>query len=588
MFDLPRASDTDIWNIIPQTLTHERQILPPKRKSATIPVIKEDSMKTAIGLIICWLAAEVAAGQAWACTNLIVTKGASADGSVMVTYTCDGEFHPRLRYDPPADYAPDALFEIKDWSDKVRGTVKQVAHTHGVVQLMNEHQVVIGETTFGGRSELENTDGLLQYWTLMRLALQRSKTGREAIEVMTSLVEEYGYASTGESFSIADPNEAWLMEMIGPGKGGKGALWVALRVPDGYVSAHANASRIGEFPLHDKKNCLYAKNVISFAVGKGYYDPGSGKPFRFCDAYNPSHPEMLRYAATRVWSLFRRAAPSKELTPAYHRGVEGAEPYPLWIKPDKKLTLTDVFSLMRDHYEGTEYDMTKGVDAGPYGTPNRNRPITWEMDGVKHTWERPISTQQTGFSFVSQSRSYLPDPIGGVLWYGVDDTYTTCYVPLYCGIDSLPPAFTIGSLQKFSWDSAWWVFNFVANFANVRYSDMIEDIQKVQAEIEGDLVALQPEVEKTAVALAKKDRALLTRYLTDYSLGRASVIVERWRALGEYLITKYNDGYVKDEKGQPKEAGYSEPWLRDVTNSRPDQSRLPTWGEGKGQKDLLD
>ena len=545
-------------------------------------------MRNAICFVFVCLVLALTNGASWGCTNLIVTKGASADGSVMVTYTCDGEFHPRLRYEPPADYPPDAQFEIKDWSGNVRGVIKQVAHTYGVVQLINEHQVAIGETTFGGRSELENPDGLLHYWTLMRLALQRAKTAREAVEVMTSLVEEYGYASTGESFSIADPNEAWFMEMIGPGPGGKGALWVALRVPDGYICAHANASRIGEFPLDDRGNCLYAKNVISFAVEKGYYDPASKEPFRFCDAYNPEHPEMLRYAATRVWSLFRRAAPSKDWPAAYHRGVEGTEPYPLWIKPDGKLTLTDVFSLMRDHYEGTRFDMTKGVDAGPYGTPNRNRPITWEVDGVKCSWERPISTQQTGFSFVSQSRSFLPDPVGGVLWYGVDDTYTTCYTPLYCCIDSLPPAFTTGNLRKFSWDSAWWVFNLVANFANLRYSDMIRDIQEVQAEIEGELVALQPEVEKTAVALAKKDRSLMTRYLTDYSLTRASTLLERWRALGEYLITTYNDGYVKNEKGSPQEAGYPESWLRDVTSSRPDQFRLPTWGDAEGQEDLLD
>jgi dipeptidase len=545
-------------------------------------------MKNAIFFAFVCLVVLLIVGSPWACTNLIVTKGASADGSVMITYTCDGEFHPRLRYEPAADYAPDAQYEIKDWGGNIRGVIKQIDHTYRVVQLINEHQVAIGETTFGGRSELENPDGVLQYWTLMRLALQRAKTAREAVEVITSLVGEYGYASTGESFSIGDPNEAWYMEMIGPGPGGKGALWVALRVPDGYICAHANAARIGEFPLHDEKNCLYAKNVISFAVEKGYYDPDSGKPFRFCDAYNPEHPEMLRYAATRVWSLFRRAAPSKELPAEYHRGVRGAEPYPLWIKPDEKLSLADVFSLMRDHYEGTEFDMTKGVDAGPYGTPNRYRPMTWEVNGAKYAWERPISTQQTGFSFVSQSRSFLPDPVGGVLWYGVDDTYTSCYTPLYCCIDSVPPAFTTGSLQKFSWDSAWWVFNFVANFANLRYSDMIEDIQKVQGEIEGDLLALQPEIEKTAVALAKKDPALMTRYLTEYSLTRTATMMERWRVLGEYLITTYNDGYVKNEKGSPQEVGYPESWLRDVTSSRPDQFKLPTWGDAKGQEDLSD
>ena len=546
-------------------------------------------MKTAVLLsVLVLLALALAVQPAAACTNFIVTKGASADGSVMITYTCDGEFHPHLRYTPAADHEPGAVYEIKHWSGDEGGTIEEVAHTNAIIYLMNEHQLVIGETTFGGRSELENPDGLLHYWHLMQLALQRAKTAREAIEVMTDLVDEHGYRSTGESISIADPNEAWLFEIIGPGPGGKGAQWVARRIPDGYVCAHANMARIGEFPLDDKKNCLYSENVISFAVEKGYYDPESGKPFSFKDAYNPPHPEMLRYASTRVWSLFRRAAPSKELSVDYHRGVVGAEPYPLWIKPDKKLAVGDVFSLMRDHYEGTDFDMTKGVDAGPYGTPNRWRPITWEVDDAKYAWERPISTQQTGFSYVSQSRSWLPDAVGGVLWYGVDDTYTTCYIPLYCGIDDIPPSFTVGSLRKFSWESAWWVFNFVANFANLKYSFMIEDIQAVQAEIEGSFLSLQPSFEKTAVELAKKNPELLTRYLTNYSITQGEMTVERWKRLGEYLITKYNDGYVQNEKGRPKEKGYPDPWLRQVLESRPGQFKLETWGDAASQKELLD
>ena len=542
----------------------------------------------ALVLVLLFVSIMGSGGGATACTNLIVTKGASKDGSVMITYTCDGEFHPHLRYTEAADHEPNSQIEIKDWSGKVRGSVKQVPHTYAVLYLMNEHQVVIGETTFGGRNELENPDGVLPYWRLMRLALQRSKTAREAIEVMTGLVDEYGYASTGESFSIGDKNEAWLMEMIGPGPGGKGAIWVALRVPDGYVCAHANMSRIGNFPLDDPKNCLYSDNVISFAIDKGYYDPESGKPFSYSDAYNPPHPEMLRYASTRVWSFFRRIAPSREWPPDYHRGVEGAEPYPLWIKPDEKISLGRVFDLMRDHYEGTDVDMTKGIDAGPFGTPNRWRPITSEVDDAKYAWERPISTQQTGFSFVSQSRSSLPDAIGGVFWYGVDDTYTTCYAPLYCGIDGIPRSYAEGSMGKFSWDSAWWVFNFVANFANLKYSYMIEDIQKVQAELEGTFLALQPAIEKTALELSKNDPDLMTRYLTDYSVSHAELVVERWRELGEYLVMTYNDGYVRDEKGIPQEVGYPESWLRKVLSSRPEQFRLKTWGDAAVQKDLLD
>lgn len=515
------------------------------------------------------------APRAWACTNLLVTKGASADGSVIITYTCDGEFHPRLRYTPAADYPPDAAVEIKDWSGKVRGSIKQAAHTYAVVGLMNEHQLAISETTFDGRAELENPDGLLHYWDLMQYALQRARTAREAIKVITELVAEYGYRSTGESISIADPQEAWILEIIGPGQGGRGAQWVAVRVPDGCIAAHANKARIGEFPLDDPENCVYSKNVISFAIEKGYFDPKAGVPFHFGDAYCPPTPRNQRYAEARVWSIFRRAAPSLNLPPDYHRAVEGAKPYPLWIKPDKKLSVADVFALMRDHYEGTPFDMTQGVDAGPHGTPNRWRPINWQVDGVEHVWERPISTQQTGFTFVSQSRSWLPDPVGGVYWYGVDDTYTTCYVPLYCGIDALPESYTVGGLDKFSWDSAWWVFNFVANFANVRYRDMLPEIQAVQRDLEGTFLALQPAVEKTAAELVKADPKLATRFLTDYSVTHAELVVKRWRALGEHLVTKFNDGYVKDDKGRPQEQGYTEWWLRKVLADRPEQFRLP-------------
>jgi dipeptidase len=527
-------------------------------------------------LIVCVaaLALSAVAAPVDSCTNLIVTKGASADGSVMVTYTCDGEFHPRLRIEPAADHGPDEWIEIKDWSGKVRGRIKQVPHTYAVVDLMNEHQLVLGETTFTGREELINPDGALPYWWLMRITLQRAKTAREAVEVMAALVDEYGYASEGESISIGDPNEAWLMEIIGPGPGGKGANWVALRIPDGYICAHANKSRIGEFPLNDKKNCLYSPGVIDFAVAKGYYDPASGTPFNFNEAYCPADEQKLRYTETRVWSIFRRAAPSRDWPVDYHRGVKGAKPYPLWIKPDAKLTKADVYRLMRDHYEGTPYDMTKGVDAGPFGTPNRWRPITWKVDGAAYAWERPISTQQTGFSFVSQSRSWLPDPIGGVLWYGLDDSYFCCYVPLYCGITAPPDSYARGSLGEFSWNSAWWVFNFVANFANIKYCYMKEDIQKVQGELEGSLDALQPVVEKTAVDLYKNNPSLLAAYLTDYSTSHAEMVVKRYRELGETLIRKYNDGYVQDENGRPREVGYPEAWYREVIRERPEQFRI--------------
>ena len=531
--------------------------------------------KTVLFLICLCVCVCVYHSDAEACTNLLVTKGASEDGSVMITYTCDGEFHPQLEHSPAADYPSGDSLEITDWHRNVLGKIKQVEHTYAVVDLMNEHQLTISETTFGGREELEDSTGLLHYWDLMMLALERAKTAREAIKVMTDLAAGYGYRATGESFSIADTKEAWIMEMIGPGPGAHGVIWVAVRVPDGYVSCHANKARIGEFPLNDPDNCLYSDNVISLATEKGYYDPKSGEPFRFCDAYCPATPKNQRYADTRVWSIFRRAAPSQSFSPDYHRAVEGAKPYPLWIKPDRKLSLADVFALMRDHYEGTDYDMTKGIDAGPYGSPNRWRPMHWTVDSVEYAWERPISTQQTGFSFVSQSRSWLPDPIGGVLWYGVDDTYTSCYFPLYCGIDTVPKSFAVGSLQKFSWDSAWWVFNFVANFANLRYCDMLPEIQAVQGDLEGTFMALQPLVEKAAAEIHKTDPDLLTRYLTYYSTTNGEKVVSRWRELGEHLITKYNDGYVKDGNGRPQEQGYPEEWLRQAVKSRPDQFRLP-------------
>lgn len=523
-----------------------------------------------------------------ACTNLLVTKGASEDGSVMITYTCDGEFHPHLSYMPAEDHEPGDSLAIESWGGEVRGWIEQVPHTCAVVDMMNEHQLAISETTFDGRKELRNPGGLLHYFDLIKLALQRVRTAREAISVMTDLVEEYGYLSTGESFSIADTEEAWILEMIGPGEGGVGAIWVAVRIPDGYISAHANKARIGEFPLDDPENCIYSENVISFAVERGYYDPDSGEPFLFNEAYCPSDPKNQRYGDARVWSIFNRAAPSLDLSPDYHRAKPGADPYPLWIKPDENLSVKDVFALMRDHYEGTPFDMSKGVDAGPYGLPYRFRPMHWTVDSVEYAWERPVSTQQTGFSFVSQSRSWLPDPIGGVYWYGMDDTWYTCYTPLYCGIDAIPESYTVGKLGEFSWESAWWMFNLVSNYSYIRYSDMIKDIQAVQSEIEEEHLALQPAIEKVAVELHGTDPDLMRRFLTDYSVSHGEQTVDRWRELAVHLITKYNDGYVKNERGRPEQVGYPEAWLRRVIEDRGDDYRIPQADSIKTEMRLVD
>lgn len=353
-----------------------------------------------------------------ACSSLIVTSKASADGSVFITYTCDGEYHPYLEIIPAADHEPDSFVAPARWTRGIEGKVRQVAHTYAVLGsagagLMNDQQVAIGETTFGGRSELRNPEGLLHYPQLMILALQRVRTARQAIQVMGELVEEYGYRASGESFSIADNNEAWIMEMIGPGEGGEGAAWVALRIPDGFVCCHANKARIGTFPTDDSANCLYSENVVSVAIEKGYFDPDAGEPFSFHDAYDPDTSANRRYGSARVWSFFRRIAPSMNLSADYARGLPDAKPYPLWIEPDAKLSTKDVFTLMRDHYEGTPYDMTQGVDAGPFGNPNRWRDMTWKVDGVEYQWERPISTQQTAFSIVAQLRASLPDLVGG-------------------------------------------------------------------------------------------------------------------------------------------------------------------------------
>ena len=512
---------------------------------------------------------------AFGCTNILVTKGASADGSVIITYSVDGEYHPILRFTPAKDHAPGEYYEVKDWTGKVGPRIPEPAHTYSVFGIMNEHQLAIGETTFDGRPELENPKGGIHYWALIQLALQRARTAREAIQVMTRLVDEFGYSSTGESFSIADPNEAWILEMIGPGDGGQGALWVAVKVPDGQISAHANKARIGSFPLDDPTTCLYSPRVTDFAVQRGYYNPKTDGPFRFCEVYCPATAQKLRYTETRVWSIFRRAAPSLNLSPDYSRGVPGTKSYPLWIKPDKLLSVQDVMALMRDHYEGTAYDMTQGTDAGPFGSPLRARPMTFKMGSDSYSWERPISTQQTGCSFVAHCRSFLPDEVGGVLWYGVDDTYTTCYFPLYAGITAVPTSFARGGLQKFSWDSAWWTFNLVANYAQLKYSYMVKDIQQVQQELEGNFFAMQPALEQTAQGMLKSDPARARRFLTDYSVSAGEQVMRRWRELAESLFSKYNDGYVKDEKGEPQELGYPEPWLRDVIRARPNEFKLP-------------
>lgn len=518
------------------------------------------------------LAAAVLSGPpAAACTNILVTKGASVDGSTMITYAADShDLYGELYFAPGRQFGPGAMRDIYEWdTGKFLGRIPQPPVTYTRVGNINEHQVAIGETTFGGREELKGPAGMLDYGSLMYIALERAKTAREAIKVMTDLVAEYGYHSTGESFSISDPHEVWLLEMIGKGEGQKGAVWVARRVPEGYISAHANQARIRQFPLNDPQNTLYSKDVISFAREKGWFS-GKDEEFSFADVYAPLDFGGARFCESRVWSVFRRAAPSLNLGVEYVDGYHLDKRLPLWIKPDAKLSLAEVMALMRDHFEGTPLDLTQDVGAGPFACPYRWRPMTWEVDGSKYVHERAISTQQTGFSFVAQARAFLPNPIGGVLWFGVDDTYSTVYVPMYAGIRAVPRSFAEGvaSMRTFSWDSAFWVFNWVANFAYSRYKDMIVDIQTVQRELEGQFLADQKGVEEKALALYRQAPELAREFLTQYSVTAGEAVTARWRKLGEQLLVKYMDGNVKNEFGKPTHPRYPDEWYRRIVKER--------------------
>ncbi len=523
--------------------------------------------KMVLMLTLIFLSISLTTGAADACTNFLISKGASADGSTMITYAADShELYGELYYRPAGHHLPGTMIAVYEWdTGKYLGQIRQVAETYAVVGNINEHQVALGETTYGGREELVDSTAILDYGSLMYITLQRAKTAREAIRIMGDLVAEYGYKSEGESFSISDPNEVWIMDMIGKGPGNKGAAWVARRIPDGYISAHANHARIRQFPLKDPENCLYAKDVISFAREKGYFS-GNDEDFSFSAAYAPPDYGALRFCEVRVWAMFRRAAPSITLSSDYVKGVRGAEPLPLWIKPDKKLSVRDVIELMRDHFEGTEFDLSKGIGAGPYCLPYRWRPLTWKVDGVEYLNERSTSTQQTGFSFITQSRSWLPDPIGGVLWFGVDDTYSTVYVPMYCSIHEVPKSYAVGtgSFHQFSWESAFWVFNFVSNYAYSRFRDMIVDIQIVQREFEGKFFADQPGIESAALALYKTSPQLAMDYLSDYSVKSGDAVVKRWMKLGEFLLYKYLDGNVKDELGNVTHPKHDDSWYRRI------------------------
>ena len=492
--------------------------------------------------------AVAAVAEVPACTNLIVGKNASTDGSTIISYSADsyGLFGELYHY-PAGTYKKGTLLDIYEWdTGKYLGQIEQARQTYNVIGNMNEFQVTIGETTFGGRPELVDTTGIIDYGSLIYLGLQRSRTAREAIKVMTELVQEYGYYSSGESFTIADPDEIWIMEMIGKGPGVKGAVWVAVRVPDDCISAHANHSRIHTFDMNDKDNCMYSSDVISFAREKGYFD-GLNKDFSFSRAYAPMDFGAVRYCEARVWSYFNMFTDRGNEFLPYIEG-KTSEPMPLFIKPNRKISVQDVKNAMRDHYEGTPLDISKDFGAGPYHAPYRLTPLDFEVDGQKYFNERPISTQQTGFVFVAQMRADLPDEVGGVLWFGTDDANMTVFTPVYCCADKVPVCYTRvdgADYITFSWNSAFWIFNWVANMVYPRYDLMIGDVKALQAELETAFNDAQPGIESAAVKLLETNPEQARALLTNYTDMTARSTVDAWKRLGEYLVVKYSDGVIR-------------------------------------------
>ena len=502
-------------------------------------------MKSIFKTLLVAIAAIYAISPAFACTNFIITKGASTDGSIMVTYAADSHQLYGALYKHNALRNGKGMLDVTEWdSGKYLGQIPQVKQTYSTVGNMNEHSLIITETTYGGRSELYDPKGIMDYGSLIYIALQRAKTAREAIEVIADLANTYGYASSGESFSIADTEEAWIMELIGKGPENKGIVWVARRIPDGYISAHANQARITTFPLNDKENCLYAEDVISFAREKGYF-AGSDEEFSFCDAYAPADFGALRGCEARVWAFFRTFAEGMDRYLPYAMGheIDMQDRMPLWVKPTEKISPKQVFDAMRDHYEGTPMDMTTDLGAGGHALPYRWRPMSFEVDGVTYTNERATATQQTGFWMVGQAR---PGKVG-ILWFGVDDAATSCLTPIYCNTTEVPQCFAENngsSMLEIGDDSAFWVFNRVTNFAYMRYDMMSADIRKVVDKWENTMLERVAEVDARIATLSAKNQR---RALTSFSTTTAQTMFESWKRLDKYLLIKYVDGNVKSE-----------------------------------------
>lgn len=489
--------------------------------------------------------------NALACTNFIVGKKASADGSVMCTYSADdyGMFLGLCHY-PAGKHAKGEMLQIYDWDTKeYHGQIPQAAETYNVIGNINEYQVTIGETTFGGREEMVDTTGILDYGSLIYIALQRSKTAREAISVMTRLVETYGFCSEGETFTICDPNEAWIMEMMGKGPGSKGVVWVAVRIPDDAICAHANQSRIRTFDQKDKKNVMFSKDCIKFARSKGWFT-GKDKDFSFCDVYAAPTFSGRRACEARVWSFFNRFGDMDKYLPYVEGKVKDAEPMPLWIVPNKKVSLQDLEASMRDHYEGTPFDLGNDLGQGVWEMPYRPTPLSFKVDGKAYFNERPVSTQQTAFSYVSQMRSWLPRQIGGVLWFGNDDGNMVAYTPIYCGNTVQPECYNTPGADAvtFSDKNAFWVCNWVSNMVYPRYSQMFPSLKEVRDSLDNSYIANQGDIEKQALKLYGESEQKAVDYLTNYSNTQAQQMLARWKELAIYLIVKYNDMAVKPTK----------------------------------------
>ena len=551
--------------------------------------------------------------EADACTNILVSKGASADGSCMISYAADSHtLFGELYFRPAADWPEGAMLDVREWdTGKYLGQIPQVRHTYQTVGNMNEHQLIIGESTFGGRPELYDSTGIMDYGSLIYVALQRARTAREAIDIIVDLADTYGYCSSGESFSIADKDEVWVMELIGKGfrasedgNARKGIVWVARRLPDGYICAHANQSRISTFPLDDPENCLYSPDVISFAREMGYFD-GRDEDFSFCDAYNPLNFGSMRGCEARAWAAFNILCDGQftfedengNLVTRnsydyidYAMGYDASKRFPLFVRPERKLTVKDVADVMRDHFEGTPMDMTTDIGAGGNALPYRWRPMDFEYEGQLYVNERAIATQQTGFWFVGQSRGWLPDVIGGLLWFGTDDAATSYLTPIYTNITKVPECFAEGngSILEYSPTSAFWMCNRVANSCYRMYNIMAPVVREKADSFEKGQMAVIPDIDSQALDLYRKALDIPKRqirrndevakvpdpftevkdFLTDYSVETAQGIFREWTALETFLLLKFMDGNVKAQNpdGSFVTNGYSDRIPDGITN----------------------